>query len=138
MHIQTRRPLLPVLLSVLLLPLAGSCVAVAVGAGVGLLISQELIDNESIRARVSVDVEDVWASAQELMQTISSAPPSIVQDTRTATGVFEGADVAINVLAYDFKQTDVLIGARKFGVRDGLVSQKVLDLLLERLERRQN
>lgn len=129
--------LFPVLLAAVL-PFAGaSCVAAAVGAGVGFLVSQELMDNETIQARVALDVDEVWASAQELMTTISIDAPTIVQDTRTAAGVYEGADVSLVVRAYDYKQTDVLITARKYGARDGRTSQKVLDLLLERLQTHQ-
>ncbi|MCZ6596656.1 MAG: hypothetical protein O7B99_03355, partial [Planctomycetota bacterium] len=60
--------------SILLLALAPvlpGCVAAAVGITAGFLVSQEVLPNDIHTAQVMLDVEEVWAAAQETMRNMS-------------------------------------------------------------------
>ncbi len=131
----SRSRLLSLALGLILIPVNAACVAVAVGAGVGLLVSQELLDNETVRDRYRMDFEEVWVVVQDFMAEVSTETPEFSHETpRTARGVFQGAQVRIEVRAEDLNLTDVVILARAYGARSGSMSMEVSNRLRDRLE----
>ncbi len=129
--------LLLVAASAAILTSASSCVAVAVGAGVGYLVSQELTQNETLVMRFEIDIDEVWATAQSLMTDISERPPEVTEFPRKLRSRYLGADVTVDVLANDHMKTDVVVEAREYGARTGRVAKAVLEQLAERLAKRQ-
>lgn len=128
--------LLAIASSLLLVAGSSSCVAVAVGAGLGFMVSQEFTNNQKLVYRYKLDVEDVWATAQSVMNDICEGPPEVIEFPRTLKGTYMSADVTMTVIAHDHLQTDVTIEAREYGSRSGLTSKRVHELLEARLAQR--
>ena len=128
----------PLLLALLIAPLAtaaSGCVALAAGAAGGLLISQEVLKGHVHVAHIHADVDQVWPAAQSTMTTLSIEAPEIVEYPRTIKGKVHGADVLLEVEAYDMNHTVVRIDAKKYMVGDSETAEHIMQNLLERLER---
>ena len=120
--------------SLLLLALASSgCVAVAAGATAGFLVSREVQADDVQSATVALDVDRVWKAAQDLLRAKSSKPVLVETFPRVVRGVVDGADVSIEVQAYDLDRTVILVDARKMYMPAGETAERVLNALLDRL-----
>jgi hypothetical protein len=123
----------PLLLSLLASLSAAGCIAVAAGATAGFLVSREVKAGDVQSATVALDVERVWSEAQATLRSLSTKGVSVQSSPRIVKGVVEGADVSIEVQAYDLDRTVVLVEAKKTMQPVGTVAERVLDALLDRL-----
>ena len=116
--------------------LSSGCV-VAAGAGVGYLISQEVLPNEVHSAQVKDDAEHVYDVAKETLGFMIEPNTEIIaaSSPRSATGTVDGATVNVTVEAYDLDRTIVNVEADRPLRRDGTTAAEVLNAILDRLDR---
>jgi len=115
------------------LGLATSCVAAAVGAGVGYVVGSEASEAGMRRAEIKRDVMEVWYITKEVMGILSTTPIQISEEIpRTVEGTVDGARVNVRVMAWDLGRTRVETRAREFGLPDEPVAERVLATIVER------
>ncbi len=132
---QKSAPLLLAACLGLLAPLSG-CLAAAVGAGAGVLVAREMSGTDVYSSLVRLDVEEVWFVAKDVFGILSSVPLEVEDFPRTLFGKVDGAQVTIEVLAYDLGRTTIKVRAKKLGFSDGSTAERVLNTLLARLAER--
>ena len=113
------------------LPLFSSCVAV-VAAGAGLVISQELLDNNTYVSHVQQDVSIVWPEVKTFLSDSSLDLVEIDEELRVAKAQIDGAMVTVSVEAFDIDYSVLKVSAKKYGVSDG----KLAGVIMERIHRR--
>lgn len=121
------------LIALACLPL-GACV-VAAGAGVGYLVSREVLDDETNTAQVQDEVGAVFEIARETLGILIE-PATEVRTTsapRTAHGKVDGSDVTVTVEAYDIDRTTIRVQAKGTLGNDGETAERVLNEILRRL-----
>ncbi len=127
------RRILALCLAVLPLPVATGCVAAAFGAGLGFLLSQEVLPNDVHTAQVMIDVERVWDVSRETMEVMSLEPIEVQEYPRKIMGKVEDADVTVEIFAYDLDRTTITVQAEKYMVSQGETARRVIDAIIERL-----
>ena len=117
--------------------LAPSCVAVVAGAGVGYVISQEVLPNEIHTAEVRDDAGHVWAMSRETLEILADPGTNVeLADTgRSATAKVNGAKVTLDVEAYDLDRTLIRVAAEKYLSSDGRTAEEVISSVLDHLDR---
>ncbi|MFN0243695.1 MAG: hypothetical protein ACKVWV_12455 [Planctomycetota bacterium] len=126
------RTVLPALL--LLVPVAQGCVAAALGVGAGVLISQDLTNNNIYVGQLNTDSNKLWASTKTTLSHISLKPIEVDNDTRTATADYDGAIVTVNVETYDLNRSQLKVAAKKYGVNNGDIANNVFNRIVSDLE----
>jgi hypothetical protein len=126
------RNLIPAVL--LLLPLSASCAAV-LGVGAGVLVSQEMLDNQSYVARLDLGSSRVWPSAKTTLSHMSLKPIDVDDALKSAVAEIDQAKVTVSVETYDLEQSLLRVSAKKYGVDNGEIAKMVLDKILADLER---
>ena len=123
---------LPLLL--LVGPLA-SCLLVA-GAGVGYVVSQQVLPNDVHVAEVADEVDTVWKSVRQSMEILVDPGHelAITDAPRTIECKVDGADVTVEVEAYDIDRTTVRVQAEKYLASDNETAGEVMDTILRRLQ----
>ena len=123
-----------------LAPFLSSCAVAAVGAavGAGYIISQKVLPNNVHLAQVALDVAKVWPSVQETVgfyQDAGSEPS--VQDvtTRQILARVNGAKVTVDVEAVDMDRTQVRVSAEKYLGKDDATAAKVMQGIVDRLNK---
>jgi hypothetical protein len=127
------RTSLPGALALALLPLAGSCVAVAAGAAAGYVVSTEVLPGDVHTVTVADDVDLVWTSAKATLGSMSTTTLDVSEMPRVAKGTVDGAYVTLEVQAYDIDRTVVNVRAERYLTSRGAVAQRVIDRVLARL-----
>lgn len=120
----------------LLAPLAAGCVAVAAGAGVGYIISQDVLPEEVYRAQVRDDADRVFRVASETLGFRVEPGTEVEKQEfpRVAKGKVDGADVTLTVEAYDIDRTIIEVKAERPLRRDGALAEEILNDVLRRLK----
>lgn len=126
------RKVLPVLL--LLVPVAQGCVAAALGVGAGVLVSQDLTNNNVYVGQLNTDSNKLWASTKTTLSHMSLKPIDVDNDTRTATADIYGASVTVNVETYDLNRSQLKVAAKKYGVNNGEIANTVFKRIIADLE----
>ena len=125
------RKLIPAVL--LALPLLPSCAGLLIGAGVGLIASQELMDNNSYVTHIQKDVSYVWPEVKTYLSDSSLDLIEIDEELRVAKAKIDGAMVTVSVEAYDIDHSVMNVAAKKFGVTDGEMARIVTERINRRL-----
>jgi hypothetical protein len=127
----------PLLLLVLLAPLtaglAGCIVAGAAAAGI--LISQDVLDNNVYVATIDRDANQVWTSAKLALNRASLKPIDVQDDVRQAVAEIDDAKVTVNVETYDLNRSTLRVSAKKYGVNNGEIAKMMYDKILHELDR---
>ena len=106
-------------------PLFGGCLALA-AAGVGVVLSQEFSDHAHI-AYLEEHATQVWASAKTSMAHMSTQEEiEIDEELMAASARIDGAVVTVHVEAWDVGETRLSIGAKKYGLYNSDVAERVL------------
>ena len=126
-----RKLFLAVLLT---LPTLPGCLAAAVGAGAGLIASQELMDNNAYVSRLNKDVRKVWPVVKTFMSDASLELIEVDEEVRLAKAKIDGASVTVSVEAYDLDKTIMRVSARKYGLNDGELARLIMERIHRRLE----
>ncbi len=119
---------------VLLAPLFHSCAAAALGVGAGVLISQEMMDNNIFVGQLNSDVNKVWSSTKTTLSHSSLKPIDVDNDVRTATAEIDGAKVTVTVETYDLNRSMLKVTAKKYGVNNGEIAQMTFNKIVADLE----
>ncbi len=127
------------LLAALALPVAiassaSSCVLLA-GAGVGYVVTQDVLPNAIHEAQVTDDVDRVWAVARETFEILldPNEEMRVTESPRRIEGKIDGADVTLDVEAHDLDRTLIRVQAKKYLSNDGHTAKDVMNRLLKRL-----
>ena len=128
---------LPLLLLVLLLPLGSGCVGLVAGAGVGFLISQQVLPNDVHVAQIRMEAHRAWPGVTEALSFfVDPGEELVVQDyPRVARAKVGGAKVTVEVEAHDENVTLVRVGAERYFTADNDTAETVMRKILERLSR---
>ena len=128
-----RKAILLVFLSLPLVPLTQGCLA-AVGVGAGLVLSQDLLDNNTYVTRLNSDVRNVWPTVKTTLSGASLELIEVDEELRVARAKVDGATVTVSVEAYDIDKSILRVMARKFGMTDGEVARLMHDKIVRDLE----
>ena len=123
----------PLLLALSIVPFFASCAVVAAGAA-GVLISQEVLDNNIYVAQLNSDADAVWASTKVALSRASLKPIDTQEDIRQATAEIDDAKVIVGVETYDLNRSTLRVSAKKYGVNNGEIAKMVYDKILHELE----
>jgi hypothetical protein len=110
------------------------CAAAALGVGAGVLISQEMMDNNIYVGQLNSDVNKVWSSAKTTLSHSSLKPIDVDNEVRTATAEVDGAKVTINVETYDLNRSLLKVTAKKYGVNNGEMAEMMFNKIVGDLE----
>ncbi len=110
------------------------CAAAALGVGAGVLISQEMMDNNIYVGQLNSDVNKVWSSAKTTLSHASLKPIDVDNEVRTATAEVDGAKVTINVETYDLNRSLLKVTAKKYGVNNGEIAEMMFNKIVGDLE----
>ena len=128
------RQFLPLLLSLGVLPLSG-CLLVA-GAGVGYVVTQQVLPNDVYVSEVADDADTVWKSVRQSMLIL--VDPGHELDIKNLPRVIEcrvdGSRVTVQVAAYDINRTTVRVEAEKYLSSDNATAGEVMDTILRHLQ----
>ena len=111
-----------------------ACFPALLGVGAGLVISHDVLDNNSYVAHVNEDAALTWAIAKSALTRQASDPITVNDDLRRAEAKVDGANVTVSVETYDEVNCRLMVSANKFGVNDGEVADRTLGLLLTALD----
>lgn len=120
------------LLAAILCLILPGCVAL-LGVGAGIVISQDILDNETYVAQLQEDVDVAWAVAKSSLSHQSESPIEVEDDLRTARGLVDDADVIVSVEAYDLNRCRMSVSASKYGISNGEIAEMVFDRILKDL-----
>ena len=116
-----------------LAPFFSGCAVVAAGAA-GVLISQEVLDNNIYVATLDRDADSVWASTKVALSRASLKPIDTQEDVRMATADIDDAKVEVGVEVYDLNRSTLRVSAKKYGVNNGEIAKMTYDKIMHELE----
>jgi len=124
--------LVPAALAALLCLPATSCI-LAVGAGAGYLVSQEVLPNDVLQAQVKLDVDTVWAQAQATVRDMKVGDFETTDYPRRIETTVDRCDVEVVVEAYDLNRTIIKVQAERFTTSKEETARKILNRILDDL-----
>ena len=127
---------LPLFLAVALCTPA--CFPALLGVGAGLVLSHDVLDNNTYVAHVNEQAALTWAVAKSSLTHQASDPIKVNDDLRTAEGKVDGANVTVSVETYDEINCRLMVSAYKYGVNNGEAAEQVLQQLLTDLQEARN
>ncbi len=113
------------------LPFTAGCLAAGVVGGV--VLSQELMDNNTYVSHLNSESRDVWATVKTCLADWSLEVIEVDENARIAKADIDGSKVTVAVEAYDADKCVMKVSARKFGVSNGEMAQIVTERLHSRL-----
>lgn len=114
--------------------LCTGCIGLAVGAGAGYLVSQELEPKGQRTEALYVPLEDAWLTTKDVLSIMSSEPLEFIEFPRTAIARIDGSRVTVEVTVYDVDRTQVRVQAKRLGFPAGETANRVLEVISSRLE----
>jgi hypothetical protein len=120
------------LLALLLALVTPGCAAL-LGVGAGVVISQDMMDNNSYVAQLKEDVNVAWAVTKSSLSHQASKPIDVDEDLRVATATIDDAKVTVSIEAYDLNQTRLTVSAKKYGVANGEIAEMVFNRILKQI-----
>jgi len=110
------------------------CAGVVAGGVAAVVVSQEMVDNNTYVSHVNQDVTQVWPTAKVFLAEQSQKLIETDDQGRRATADIDGAKVSITVEAYDLDKSIVRVEAKRYGVNDGDLARIVNERFTRRLE----
>jgi len=118
-----------------LAPLALLCGCAAVAGGVAaVVVTQEMLDNNTYVSHVNQDVSQVWPTVKVFLAEQSLELIEADDAARTARAKIDGANVTVSVEAYDLDKSVVRVAASRYGVNDGDIAGVITERLNRRIE----
>jgi hypothetical protein len=114
--------------------LASGCAGVVAGGVAAVVVSQEMLDNNTYVSHVNQDVTQVWPTTKVFLAEQSLELIEADDQARRATADVDGAKVTIAVEAYDLDKSVVRVAAKRYGVNDGDLARIITERLTRRLE----
>lgn len=115
------------------LPLLSGCVAL-LGLGAGVVVSQEVLANQTYVAHLDTDAETAWTVAKSSLAHQADGPIDIDEDLRVAKGEVDDARVTVSVEVFDLDRSVLKVSAKKYGIVNGEIAQMVMERIVRRLE----
>jgi len=119
---------LPFLLAIVLCTPA--CFPAILGVGAGVVLSHEVLENNTYVAQVSEGAALTWAVSKASLTHQTSGPITVEDDLRTATGPIDDTTVIVNVETYDDESCYLKVAASSYGLNDGPTAEAVLHKIL--------
>ena len=120
---------LPFLLAIALCTPA--CFPALLGVGAGVVISHEVLENNTYVAQVSEGAALTWAIAKSSLTHQASGPITVNDDLRSATGPVEDSTVTVSVETFDDETCRLKVAARRnYGLNDGPSAEAALQRIL--------
>jgi len=116
-----------------LVPLTGSCAALAVGAGAGFIVSQEVLSNNVHVAHVTYDVEDVWPVTIETLQNLGVEELMVQDFPRELRGTLDKGELTVQVEAYDLDRTVLRVRYKKNNFSDAKTAERMMQAILDEI-----
>jgi len=122
---------------VLVLSLTFSSCLLLAGAGVGYVVSQEVLPNSVHETQVADDVDHVWKSVRETTDILADLRAETLTNDfpRRIETTIDGATVKIEVEAHDIDRTLIRVTAEKYLAADSATAEKVMNKLIQRLRK---
>jgi hypothetical protein len=120
-------------LSLSSLSLSGCLVA---AAGVGVVASEQMLDNNVYACHVNMDAKQVWDITKKFLADQSTDLIQWDDATRVAKANIDSSAVMVSVEAFDVDKSVVHVSAKKYlaTVNDGDMARIVSERLLRRIE----
>ena len=113
---------------------ATGCAGVVAGGVAAVVVSQEMVDNNTYVSHVNQDVTRVWPTAKVFLAEQSQDLIETDDQARVANANIDGAKVTITVEAYDLDKSVVRVAAKRYGVNDGDLARIINERFTRRLE----
>lgn len=115
-------------------PLLHGCIVPA-AVGVGVLVGQEAIDDNTYIGHINSDVNTTWAQVKTTLSRRSAKAIDVDDSMRKATADVDGATVKVAVETYDLNVCVMRVSAKKYGLPDNDTAKSVFDRILEDLNK---
>ena len=119
---------LPFLLAIALCTPA--CFPALLGVGAGLVLSHDVLDNNTYVTYLDEEATLTWAIAKSSLAHQASSPITVNDDLRTAGGAVDGATVTVSVETYDSNRCRLMVSAHKYGINDGEAADAILQQIV--------
>jgi hypothetical protein len=119
---------LPFLLAIVLCTPA--CFPALLGVGAGVVISHEILENNTYVAQVSEEAALTWAITRASLSRQSDDPITVDDDLRTATGNIGGSTVTACVETFNDESCRVMVSASRHGFSHGPSAEAALNQIL--------
>ena len=120
---------LPFLLAIALCTPA--CFPALLGVGAGVVISHEVLENNTYVAQVSEGAALTWAIAKSSLTHQANGPITVNDDLRSASGPVEKSTVTVSVETFDDETCRLKVSARRnYGLNDGPSADAALQKIL--------
>lgn len=114
--------------------LLSSCAGIVAGGVAAVVVSQEMLDNNTYVSHVNQDVSQVWPTAKVFLAEQSQELIETDDQARWASADVDGAKVEISVEAYDLDKSVVRVAAKRYGVNDGDMARIITERITRRLD----
>ena len=121
------------LLPLALLPLHGCLLA---AAGVGVVASEQILDNNVYASHVDMDAKQVWGISKKFLADQSKELIEYDDATRVAKAKIDDSSVTVSVEAWDVDKCVLHVSAKKFlsTINDGDMARIISERLMRRIE----
>jgi hypothetical protein len=111
-------------------PLLQGCLFASATAA-GVVVSQEVIEDNTYIGHINADVNKVWAQAKISLGKLSPTPIDVQNDMRRATADVDGATVKVTVETFDLNVSVLRVSARRYGIASGDDAKYAFDKIWE-------
>ena len=115
-------------------PLLHGCVVPA-AVGVGVLVSQEMIEDNTYIGHINADVNTTWAQVKTTLSRRSEKAIDVDDNQRKATADIDGATVKVAVETYDLNVCVMRVSAKKYALPDNDTAKSTFDRILADLSK---
>ncbi len=122
------------LASLLLVPVTSSCVAIA-AVGAGVLVGQQVLDDDVYLGQLSTDASRTWAQTKTTLSHLSTKPIDANNELRRAIADVDGAKCTVVVETYDLNRSQIRVSATKFGFSASEQARVVFERITQDLDR---
>lgn len=117
--------------------LLSGCAGVVAGGVAAVVVSQEMLDNNSYVSQLNQDVSVVWPTVKVFLAEQSLELIEVDEPARIAKAKIDGASVVVGVEAWDLDQTRMRVSAKRYGVNNGDMARLIMERIHRRLEQQQ-
>ena len=110
------------------------CAGVVAGGVAAVVVTQEMMDNNTYVSHVNLDVSQVWPTVKVFLAEQSLELIEADDQARVATAEIDDAKVSVAVEAWDLDKSVVRVAAKRYGVNDGDLARIITERLTRRLE----
>lgn len=121
-------------LATFLVPASSSCVAVA-ALGAGVLVSQQVLNDDVYVGQLTTDASRTWAQTKTTLSRLSLEPIDANNELRRAVADVDGATVTVVVEVYDLNRSQIRVSAKRFAFAASETARVVFERITQDLDR---